>query len=267
MISGKKIAAVIVAYNAEKTLERTVNGIPEGGADILIIVDDASKDNTFAVAKKFPKAIVIRHEKNMGYGAAQKSGYNKAMQYGADVMVMIHGDFQYDPSLLVEMARPLALGTADACFGSRMQSKNDAWKNGMPWWRFVANVSLSKIEEQIFRLNLSEYHTGYRAYTMETLKRIPFNENSDDFVFDSEFLAQAAFFNFRIGDVPIPTRYFSEASSINLRRSITYGVQTLLVMAKYLLQKAGLIRFDIFSAKSSNHNNRSAGQESVHRNL
>ncbi len=246
MISGKKIAAVIVAYNAEKTLERTVNGIPEGGADILIIVDDASKDNTFAVAKKFPKAIVIRHEKNMGYGAAQKSGYNKAMQYGADVMVMIHGDFQYDPSLLVEMARPLALGTADACFGSRMQSKNDAWKNGMPWWRFVANVSLSKIEEQIFRLNLSEYHTGYRAYTMETLKRIPFNENSDDFVFDSEIFAELSLGNFRVTEISIPTRYFKEALSINFRRSVIYGLQTLGVITKFILHKKGLKKYKNF---------------------
>lgn len=246
MISGKKIVAVIVAYNAEKTLELTIRGIPTGTADDIIIIDDASTDGTFGVAKSFASAIVIRHSENRGYGAAQKTGYRKAIERGNDVIVMVHGDFQYDPTLLPDMARPLALGEADACFGSRMQSKKNAWKNGMPWWRFAANVSLSKLEERIFHLGLSEYHTGYRAYTAETLKRIPFEESSNDFVFDSQMFAQLSLGNFRVTEIGIPTRYFKEALSINFKRSVVYGLQTLGVIVQFLLHKSGIKKYKHF---------------------
>jgi glycosyltransferase involved in cell wall biosynthesis len=236
MIAGKKIAAVVVAYNAENTLEFTVNAIPKGVVDILIITDDFSTDKTAEIAKKL-NAIVLTHKKNRGYGAAQKTGYREALNRGADVVVMLHGDFQYDPTLLPSLARPLAEGRADVCFGSRMQSKKNAWKSGMPWWRFVANVSLSKLEEAIFGLGLSEYHTGYRAYTRRFLLNVPFEKNSDDFVFDTEIFAEASRGKFRATEVPIPTRYLPGNQSINFKRSVTYGIQTLGVLAKHLLRK------------------------------
>jgi hypothetical protein len=236
MINGKKIAAVVLAYNAENTLERTINAIPKGVVDILIITDDHSTDRTAEIAKKL-NAVVLRHEQNRGYGAAQKTGYREALNRGADVVVMLHGDFQYDPTRLPALARPLAEDRADVCFGSRMQSKSKAWKSGMPWWRFVANVSLSKLEEAIFRLGLSEYHTGYRAYTRHFLLNVPFEKNSDDFVFDTEIFAHASRGNFRATEVPIPTRYLQGNQSINFKRSVTYGMQTLGVLAKHVLQK------------------------------
>jgi glycosyltransferase involved in cell wall biosynthesis len=236
MLSGKKIAAVIIAYNAEKTLEPTILGIPEGVVDELIIVDDASRDKTAEIARKFPATVLV-HEKNRGYGAAQKTGYREALNRGVDVLVMLHGDFQYDPTLLHTLALPLAKNQADACFGSRMQSKKEAWKAGMPWWRFVANVSLSKLENAVFKLGLSEYHTGYRAYNRAFLLSMPFESNSDDFVFDTEMFAQVASGGFRATEVPIPTQYRKEASSINFRRSVKYGLQTLGVVAKYLSHK------------------------------
>lgn len=236
MLTGKKIAAVIIAYNAEKTLKPTILGIPSGVVDEFIIVDDASTDKTAEVAKDF-NAVLLVHKKNRGYGAAQKTGYREALSRGADVLVMLHGDFQYDPTLLHTLALPLAQGTADACFGSRMQSRKAAWNAGMPWWRFAANVSLSKLENAVFRLGLSEYHTGYRAYNRAFLESMPFESNSDDFVFDTEMFAQVAAGNFRAAEVPIPTIYRKEASSINFRRSVKYGLQTLGVVAKFLLHK------------------------------
>jgi len=246
MILGKKVAAVVVAYNAEKTLERAINGIPKNTADHIVIVDDSSMDRTFDVARKFSGATVIRHEKNRGYGAAQKTGYCAAMDLGADIIVMLHGDFQYDPALLPDMALPLAKGKADACFGSRMRSKEKAWRDGMPWWRFVANVLLSKMEERVFRLELTEYHTGYRAYTAEVLGKIRFKENSDDFVFDSQIFAQLSSGGFRAAEIDIPTRYFEEALSINLKRSIVYGFQTLGVIAKFIAHQNGMKTCDIY---------------------
>jgi glycosyltransferase involved in cell wall biosynthesis len=246
MIFGKKVAAVIVAYNAEKTLGSTISGIPLDTADDIIIVDDASTDGTLVAARQFPTAVIIHHQKNKGYGAAQKSGYRAALERGADIIVMLHGDFQYDPVLLPDMARPLALGEADACFGSRMQSKKNAWKNGMPWWRFTANIALSKLEERIFRLGLSEYHTGYRAYTKETLERIPFEKNSDDFVFDSQIFAQLSLGKFRATEISIPTRYFKEALSINFRRSVKYGLQTLGVAIRFVSHKNGVKKYANF---------------------
>jgi glycosyltransferase involved in cell wall biosynthesis len=245
MIAGKKIAAVVLAYNAEKTLELTISAIPPNIVDFLIIVDDYSTDNTRGVAKKF-NTTVLTHEKNLGYGAAQKTGYREALACGADVVVMLHGDFQYDPTLLPELARPLAEGKADVCFGSRMQSKRKAWKDGMPWWRFVANVSLSTIEESIFRLGLSEYHTGYRAYNRHFLSSIPFEKNSDDFVFDTEIFAETSLGNFRAMEVPIPTRYLPGNQSINFGRSVKYGAETFGVIGKYLLHQAGIKKCNNF---------------------
>ena len=236
MISGKKIAAVIIAYNAEKTLEPTILGISPNVVDELIIVDDASSDNTVSVAKRFP-AVLLIHEKNRGYGAAQKTGFREALNRDADVVVMLHGDFQYDPSLLHTLAEPLAEGRAEACFGSRMQSKREAWESGMPWWRFTANVTLSKLENAIFGLGLSEYHTGYRAYHKDFLNAVPFEKNSDDFVFDTEMFAHASLGNFRATEVPIPTRYHEDAHSINFRRSVVYGFETLGVLGKTVLLK------------------------------
>ncbi|MFA5830817.1 MAG: glycosyltransferase family 2 protein [Candidatus Paceibacterota bacterium] len=248
MIVGKKIAAVVLAYNAEKTLELTINAIPPNIVDFLVIVDDYSTDNTPEVAKKFT-ATVLTHKKNRGYGAAQKTGYREALNRGADVVVMLHGDFQYDPTRLPSLARPLAEDKADVCFGSRMQSKRKAWKDGMPWWRFVANVSLSTIEESIFRLGLSEYHTGYRAYNRHFLLHVPFEKNSDDFVFDTEIFAETSIGNFRATEVPIPTRYLPGNQSINFRRSVKYGVETLGILGKCILHRSGMKKYPQFIIK------------------
>jgi len=249
MIAGKKIAAVVLAYNAEKTLEKTILGIPSGEVDILVIVDDASADKTAEIARRFSDATVIVHEKNKGYGAAQKSGYGVALLLGADVAVMLHGDFQYDPTLLPDLARPLAEDRADACFGSRMQSKRAAWNAGMPWWRFIANISLSFVENRVFKLGLSEYHTGYRAYNRKLLETVPIEKHSDDFVFDSEMFASTSIGGFRATEVPIPTRYHDDALSINFQRSVKYGLQTLGVMNKFLLHKNGIKKYPQFLMK------------------
>ena len=253
------VVVVMPAYNAAATLEKTFRDIPPGAANEVILVDDASSDATVAIARSLGISVIC-HDANRGYGANQKTCYDAALKRGADMVVMIHPDYQYDARIIPHALGFLEKGICDVMMGSRIRTRRETLQCGMPLYKYISNRMLTLIENIILGQNLGDFHSGFRAYTRAVLETIPYQQNSNDFVFDSEFLAQAAFFNFRIGDVPIPTRYFSEASSINLRRSITYGVQTLLVMAKYLLQKAGLIRFDIFSAKSSNHNNRSAGQ-------
>ena len=254
-----RVIVVMPAYNAEATLEKTFNDIPAGAASEVILVDDASFDATVVIARKLG-VTVICHDANRGYGANQKTCYDAALKRGADMVVMIHPDYQYDARIIPHALGFLEKGICDVMMGSRIRTRRETLQCGMPLYKYISNRVLTLIENIVLGQNLGDFHSGFRVYTRTVLETIPYHQNSNDFVFDSEFLAQAAFFNFRIGDVPIPTRYFSEASSINLRRSITYGVQTLLVMGKYLLQKAGLIRFDIFSAKSSNNNNRSAGQ-------
>jgi len=247
----KACCAIVVmpAYNAAATLEKTFRDIPAGAAAGIILVDDASSDATVAIARNLG-ITVICHDGNRGYGANQKTCYDEALKRGADMVVMIHPDYQYDARIIPHVLGFLENGICDVMIGSRIRTRRETLQCGMPLYKYISNRMLTLIENIVLGQNLGDFHSGFRAYTRTVLETIPYHHNSNDFVFDSEFLAQAAFFGFRIGDVPIPTRYFPEASSINLRRSITYGVQTLLVLGKYLLQKTGLIGFDIFSAKS-----------------
>jgi len=243
-----KIIAVLPAYNAERTLERTLKDIPDGVVDGIILGDDASTDNTVRIAKKMGLEV-LEHKKNMGYGANQKTCYREALRRGADIVVMIHPDYQYDPRLLPYMTGLIRDGVCDVIIGSRIRTRREALAGGMPFYKYVGNRFLTFAENLLLGQNLSEYHSGFRAFKKEVLTTIPWEKNSDDFVFDQEILIQAAYFNFRIGDIPVPTIYFPEASSINWNRSVVYGLGTLWTLAKYLLQKVGFEEFPIFKRK------------------
>lgn len=245
MINNKKVAIVIPAYNTEKTLEKTLMAIPVGAADEIIVVDDGSVDRTAEIARK-NNVNLVQHEKNKGYGAAQKTGYRVALENGADIVVMVHSDFQYDPTLVPQMVQPIADGYADVCFGSRMHNKGSARAGGMVWWRFIANKALTLVEDSVFGLGLTEYHTGYRAYNRRMLKSTPFEKNSDNYVFDTEIFAQISLGNFQVAEIPIPTRYFEDSQSPNFRKSVEYGFMTLNVLIKYILQKFKIKSFPNF---------------------
>ncbi|MEW6086692.1 MAG: glycosyltransferase family 2 protein [bacterium] len=244
-VKPKKVTAVMPAYNAEKTLEKTLKDIPEGSVDEIILTDDGSSDHTVEVARKLG-ITVLRHDKNKGYGANQKTCYDAALKTGADIVVMIHPDYQYDSRLIPFAVGFLSAGICDVIIGSRIRTRRETLESGMPLYKYISNRFLTIIENIILGQNLGDFHSGFRVYTREVLEKIPYWENSNDYVFDSEFLAQAVFFGFRIGDIPVPTRYFPQASSINFKRSVKYGFQTLSVLAKYMLQKTGLVRFGIF---------------------
>jgi glycosyltransferase involved in cell wall biosynthesis len=248
MISGKKITAVIPSYNAGKTLTKTIQAIPPNIVDEIIVINDGSSDNTVEIAKNFG-AIIVSHQSKRGYGAAQKSGFREALKNGAEIIILLHADFQYDPTCLPDLAKPLALGKADVCFGSRMHSKKSALQGGMPWWRFIANITLTFVEDSVLQLGLTEYHTGYRAYGRELLLRIPFEKNSDNYVFDTEMFAEIRLGHFCVAEVPIPTRYLKESQSPNLRQCIVYGFTTLGVLIKYLLQISYLKKYPQFEIK------------------
>jgi glycosyltransferase involved in cell wall biosynthesis len=234
MLDGKRIVVFVPAFDTAKPLATTLRAIPRPLVDQVIVVDDGSRDNSAEVGRSLG-ATVIRHGENRGYGAAQKSGIPRALESGADVVVMVHSDFQYDPTLVPAMVAPIVRGEADACFGSRMVRKRGALEGGMPWWRFAANVSLTQIEELVLRLGLSEYHTGYRAYSREVLERIPFALNSDNYVFDTEMIAQLRVGRFRVTEIAVPTRYAEESCSPPFWKSVRYGLSTLLVLVRYLL--------------------------------
>jgi glycosyltransferase involved in cell wall biosynthesis len=240
-----KVIAVMPAYNAEATLEKTFRDIPADCVDEVILTDDCSTDRTVEIAKRLG-LTVLQHDRNRGYGANQKTCYQAALEKEADVVVMIHPDYQYDSRLIPHALGFLATGVCDVVLGSRIRSRREALDGGMPLYKYVSNRLLTVVENVILGQNLGDFHSGFRAYTRRVLETIPFPINSDDFVFDSEFLAQAVFFGFKIGDIPMPCRYFEEASSINLRRSLKYGFQTLGVLNKYWLQKVGLGRFQLF---------------------
>ncbi len=246
MLNNRKIVVFLPAYNTARPLAMTLKAIPNPPTDETIVVDDGSKDNTVEVGKSFG-ATVISHEKNRGYGAAQKTGFQTALDHGADVIVMVHSDFQYDPTMVREIIAPIVNGTADACFGSRMAIKKNARKGGMPWWRFIANIALTMIEDSVLHLGLSEYHTGYRAYSREVLQSIPWQKNSDNYVFDTEMIAELRLGNFRVSEIAIPTRYAEESSSPNFCKSVRYGFQTLHVLWKYILQRTGMKTYPQFA--------------------
>jgi glycosyltransferase involved in cell wall biosynthesis len=246
----RRVIVVMPAYNAEQTVERTVRDIPPGGVSEILLVDDCSTDRTVEVASALG-ITVFRHEKNTGYGGNQKTCYDAALRRGADAVVMIHPDYQYDPRIIPYALGFLSTGVCDVVLGSRVRSRREALACGMPAWKYAANRALTLFENVCLGQNLGDFHSGFRAYTREVLETIPYHGNSDDFVFDTEFLAQAVHFGFRVGDVPVPCRYFKEASSINFARSTQYGIQTVGVMVKFLLQKIRIGRFRIFRPKAS----------------
>ncbi len=235
MLMGKKIAVVMPAYNAEKTLLDTYNEIPKDIVDDIILVDDASKDETVKVAKKLGIETVV-HLQNKGYGANQKTCYKKALDMGADIVIMLHPDYQYTPRLVAAMASMIASGVYDAVIASRIIG-GGARKGGMPFYKYLFNRMLTLFQNILMGQKLSEYHSGYRAFTKEVLNTLPLDKNSDDFVFDNQMLAQICYFGFRVGEVSCPTKYFEEASSINFRRSVKYGFGVLSTSIKYRLAK------------------------------
>jgi glycosyltransferase involved in cell wall biosynthesis len=247
VFEGRKVIVIMPAYNAERTLERTHADIPPGIVDEIILCDDHSHDRTVEIAERLGLSV-IRHDRNKGYGANQKACYAAALGRGADVIVVVLPDYQYDPRVIPFALGFLASGICDVIIGSRIRSRRETLSGGMPFYKYAFNRVLTASENIVFGQNLGDFHSGFRVYRREVLERINYRENSDDFVFDLEFLAQAVHAGFRIGDIPIPTRYFDEASSINFRRSVKYGLENLVVMAKYLLHSAGLARFRLFRA-------------------
>jgi glycosyltransferase involved in cell wall biosynthesis len=246
MINGKRIAVVLPAFNAEKTLGATVRELPDL-VDIRILVDDHSSDRTLDVAHELGLQTFV-HNRNYGYGRNQQTCYREALAAGADVVIMVHPDYQYTPLLVTAMASMIAYGVYDVVLGSRILG-GTALRGGMPLYKYVANRLLTAFENLFLRVKLSEYHTGYRAFGRDVLTRLPLRENSDDFVFDNQMLAQCVYFGFRIGEVSCPTKYFEEASSINFRRSVRYGLEVLQTTMQFALQRAGIIHNPIFSEK------------------
>ena len=244
MIKGKRIAVVMPAYNAAKTLAQTVSELPDS-VDLKILVDDYSTDDTAKIARDLGLQVYV-HEKNYGYGRNQQTCYREALAAGADIVVMVHPDYQYTPLLVTSMASMIAYGVYDVVLGSRIIG-GGARRGGMPLYKYVANRFLTAFQNLIAGAKLSEYHTGFRAFSKEVLLNLPLLENSDDFVFDNEMLAQCIFFGYRIGEVSCPTKYFEEASSINFSRSVKYGFGVLGTTLKCRFQKMGIGRFRIFS--------------------
>ncbi len=245
MLANKKIAVVLPAYNAAKTLEQTYEEIPRDIVDDIILVDDASQDTTVEMAHALG-IVTVRHEKNRGYGGNQKTCYAVALARGADIIVMLHPDYQYSPKLVTAMASMIASDEFDVVLGSRILGKG-ALPGGMPLYKYVANRFLTLFENLMIGLKLSEYHTGYRAWHRSVLERLPLEQNSEDFVFDNQMLAQSAYFGFRIGEISCPTRYLPEASSINFRRSVVYGMGVVRTSFQYRAQRLGLINSPLFA--------------------
>ena len=247
MINGKRIAVVMPAYNAEKTLEKTVRELSDL-VDIKILVDDSSEDKTALLSRKLGVRTFV-HDANYGYGRNQQTCYREALAAGADIVVMVHPDYQYTPSLVPAMASMVASGIYDMVLGSRILGTG-ALKGGMPLYKYVANRALTAFQNLFLRAKLSEYHTGFRAFSRELLETLPLFENSDDFVFDNQMIAQAVMFGFRIGEISCPTKYFEQASSINFTRSVRYGVGVLATTTSFMAHKLGLIHAPRFGASS-----------------
>jgi glycosyltransferase involved in cell wall biosynthesis len=235
------VLVVMPAYNAARTLARTLADIPPGSVDEVLLVDDASRDDTVAVAEGLGLRV-IRHPENRGYGANQKTCYAAALATDADVVVMIHPDYQYDSRVIPHAVGFLRLGICDVVVGSRIRTRREALDGGMPWWKYLANRVLTTLENVALGQNLGDFHSGFRAYRRQVLETVPFDRNSDDFVFDTQFLVQCVHFGFRVGDVPVPVRYFDEASSIDFRRSVRYGLGTLGAVGGFWLHRLGVRR-------------------------
>lgn len=246
MLNGKKIVVVLPAYNAAQTIERTYKEIPFDIVDDVVLVDDNSPDNTVEVGKKLGIKHIIRHEVNKGYGGNQKSCYAKALEIGADIVIMLHPDYQYTPKLIHAMSSVIAYDVYPVTLGSRILGKG-ALKGGMPMYKYIANRFLTLFENILIGQKLSEYHTGYRAFSAEVIKSIDFSHNSDDFVFDNEMISQIFMNGYEIGEVTCPTKYFEEASSINLTRSMKYGRGVLRVSLMHRFHKWGLIKSKLYN--------------------
>ena len=245
MINNKKVAVIMPAYNAEKTLEKTYNEIYQNFVDEIILVDDFSSDETKEIAKRLDITTIV-HEKNKGYGANQKSCYKAALKAGADIVIMLHPDYQYTPKLIPAIVSMMAFGEYDAVIASRMLG-NSALKGGMPMYKYISNRFLTEFENIVTGEKLSEYHTGFRGFTREILEKLPLEDCSDDFIFDNQMLALILYNGYKIGEISCPTKYFAEASSINFIRSCKYGLEVLLVSLKYRFAKMGL-KIKLFSA-------------------
>lgn len=245
MLNNKKIVVVMPAYNAARTLKKTYDQIPKDIADEIILVDDKSSDETVELAKRL-KIKTFIHNQNKGYGGNQKTCYQEALKLGADIVIMLHPDYQYEPRLIAAMGSMIASGVYDAALGSRILG-GGAIKGGMPRYKYFANRALTLIQNIFTGKKISEYHTGYRAFSREVLTSMPILENSDDFVFDNQMLMQIIFFNFKIGEISCPTKYEAESSSINLIRSIKYGLGVLITITQFLAAKNNLIKTPLFS--------------------
>jgi glycosyltransferase involved in cell wall biosynthesis len=237
--SKPKVVVVMPAYNAAKTLHLTYADLPQNVVDLVIVVDDGSSDETARIARDLGLELFI-HDRNYGYGANQKTCYREALRAGADIVVMVHPDYQYDPTLLPEIIRPIEDGTADVVLGSRLMGIHPI-RQGMPWWKYYSNRFLTTLENWVFGLRLSEYHTGYRAFRRQVLESVNLQMDSDRFIFDQEILAQIVNVKMRITEVPVPTRYFAQASSASFLQSSVYGVSILWLLARYLLHRGGIV--------------------------
>ena len=240
-----RVVIVMPAYNAAKTLEETFRAIPAGYYDEIVVVDDHSRDDTTELARQL-NLKAIRHPHNVGYGGNQKTCYMEALRDGADIVVMLHPDGQYDPAIIPEMIRPIREGRADMVLGSRMMLPGGAARGGMPWWKRVANRFLTTVENMVLRRRFTECHTGYRAYSRRFLETVPFLRNSNGFVFDTEVIFQAVHFGLPVAEVPISTRYFADASSVGFSAGVVYGLGTLATAARFLLHRAGIVRSEKF---------------------
>jgi len=254
MYLDKKIVVIMPAYNAARTLRRTYDEVmAQGVVDLVIVVDDASRDETASLARTLPHTLVLVHNRNLGYGGNQKTCYRAALAAGADIVIMVHPDYQYTPKLIPAMVSIIANDLYPCVIGSRILG-NYAMRGGMPAWKYIANRGLTLVENVLFGAKLSEYHTGYRAFSRRLLERVPWQENSDDFVFDNQMLAQILWQDFTIAEVTCPTKYFAEASSINFRRSVRYGLGCLATAMTFRLGRMGLWRSRLFPRVQSGEN-------------
>jgi glycosyltransferase involved in cell wall biosynthesis len=251
---AKKVIVVMPAYNAVKTLEQTLDDIPRDWVDEIILVDDRSRDDTVDLAKKLGLRVFV-HDKNRGYGGNQKTCYTEALKLGGEIMIMVHPDHQYDPRVIPQLVMPLLYDECDAVFGSRMLGGRPL-EGGMPKWKYLANIFLTALENATFYMYLTEYHSGLRAYSRRYLETVKFMKNSDNFVFDSEIIAQGVLHRMRIKEIPIETRYFPAASQIGLGRSIVYGLSILKTLVKFKLHKKGLVKFEMFNGRDGSQKRR-----------